>query len=196
MVSTARGTMFLALPAIFAVFSAIDASAAPRVTASTNEYAITGTKPSLTSASLRQALPTDGGQRFLGHTQWSIKYRFQTTPSASGCRVVSAHANVNIVHTLPQWKDRAGASPAAQAQWDHYSRALARHEQGHAAIAIKHAHRIETALNLIAGATCAEVNGAANQRAQHILAEVHRENAAYDRQTDHGRTQGATHPFR
>lgn len=76
--------------------------------------------------------------------------------------------------------------------WNKYYPALLKHENGHANIAIKGAEKIEnTLMSQPAGSSCDKVGEYADLQARKILESLPEKHRSYDRDTDHGKTQGA-----
>jgi predicted secreted Zn-dependent protease len=63
-----------------------------------------------------------------GSCAWHPTYSYTT--DADG-RVDSFPVECPYTITMPNWTDRHGASPEAQAEWDRWYAALERHERGH-----------------------------------------------------------------
>ncbi|WP_174293281.1 DUF922 domain-containing protein, partial [Sphingomonas bacterium] len=74
-----------------------------------------------------------------------------------------------------------------QAAWRRYAAALDEHEAGHVRYAWQHRGDV---LAAIRGATCATAEAAG----QAALADIVAHDLAYDRETQHGLTQGAVFP--
>lgn len=164
------------------------AAPSPRVAHATMRYyAVGGTTPAQIRARLNARAPAspDGfhGDAF---TRWS--FRWQWPASADGrCRVSEATVTLRIEVSFPRWTHPKRASAAVAAAWARYTRALARHEQGHVDYARA---RYAAVVRAIRGATCGTANAAAEQQ----LALIRRHDVAYDAATRHGATQGARFP--
>lgn len=130
------------------------------------------------------------GRRFHGYTEWFIKWRWRHRFEADGrCRITSVNVALTGSILLPRLQ---GGTSAQNAAFDRYLTALREHEDGHRRIAEEAARDIErTLLSLPEYSDCTQLNAAANARARARLdAHLERERA-YDRDTRHGRTQGA-----
>src|SRR5690606_30801084 len=83
---------------------------------------------------LRQALNaatpiTEQGKRFPGHTRWNVRWTFRWWREASGsCTITEVTTRLRTEVHLPELRR---ATPAQQAVFDRYLRALSRHEEGH-----------------------------------------------------------------
>lgn len=145
--------------------------------------------------SLRQSI-TDAspvrhhGRTFHGFTRWNVKWQFWWMELPGGqCRVDRTVTRVDAVITLPELR---GAPADAQQAFDRFVTALRQHEMGHYQFGLEAAHRIDQAIaSLPPQPSCTALQAAANQLGRRLLDEAIRAEIAYDRDTQHGRTQGA-----
>jgi predicted secreted Zn-dependent protease len=177
----------LALAAALAP-AALAASGGPRVAHATMRYyAVGGTTAAQIRASLNARAPAspDGfeGDAF---TLWNFRWSWPGDGSGS-CDLAKATVTLRIVVSFPRWTHPAGAPAALASDWERYTRALVRHEQGHVDYAVA---RDPFVLRAIRRATCSTADAAA--RAQLNLIRAH--DVAYDARTRHGATQGAHFP--
>ena len=80
---------------------------APSVTVRVEHYDIRGT----TASELRHQLDEKGiewtdGNTYDAYTRWYVRWRFNYIATPSGCAITSVRTSVEIVHTMPRWKDR------------------------------------------------------------------------------------------
>jgi predicted secreted Zn-dependent protease len=185
------GLQLLALALAAALAPAAAAAtppASPRVAHATMVYyAVGGATVAQIRARLDARAPAspDGfhGDAF---TRWSFRWRWPG--SANGrCRVSEATVTLHIEVSFPRWTHPKAASAAVAAAWARYTRALARHEQGHVEYAVAHYRAVVRAIR---GATCATANAAAQKQ----LDVIRRHDVSYDAATQHGATQGARFP--
>lgn len=130
------------------------------------------------------------GRRFHGYTDWHIKWNWRHRSEADGrCRITSVNVALTGSILLPRL---SGGTSVRQAAFDRYLTALREHEDGHRRIAQEAARDIERALLMLPEySDCRQLEAEANARARARLdAHLEREKA-YDRDTGHGRTQGA-----
>ena len=146
--------------------------------------------------SLRQALNDatpirQDGKIFHGHTRWTHDWSFRWWREANGrCRITSNTTRLDLVITLP---DLGSGSAAMRQRFQDFRSALHEHELGHARIARDTANRIDRAiLDLPEMASCTALEASANRIAREALADGEREQRRYDRDTDHGRRDGAS----
>ncbi len=145
--------------------------------------------------SLRQALNAAtpiavDDQRFHGYTRWNVRWAFRWWREASGrCTITEVTTRLRIEMQLPELRS---ATPAQQALFDRYLRALSRHEQGHAQFGRDAAHAIDRGIaNLPAAPDCATLDREANALGRRLIGEHVEREKQYDRDTGHGATQGA-----
>jgi len=141
-------------------------------------------------AALNRASPIrEGGRVFHGYTRWHIDWRYWWNASPSGCSITTVKTRVTVGMTLPALTH---ANDALTRRFDTYSRALRLHEQGHVSIAQKAARDIDAGIQrLPAMASCSQLEQAANRLGHARLEAARAEEQRYDRETGHGRTQGA-----
>jgi predicted secreted Zn-dependent protease len=145
--------------------------------------------------SLRQAINSaspirHNGKVFHGFTRWHVNWQFWWTVSPNGqCAIHHARTRVNGTITLPVLH---GAPAAASQAFEAYVTALRQHEMGHYRFGLDAAHHIDHAIgSLPPQASCALLEVTANRVGRRILDEAIQAEAEYDRDTQHGRTQGA-----
>jgi predicted secreted Zn-dependent protease len=137
------------------------------------------------------------------YTDWQIQWRYDYARSADGCGLVSLTVSLDVTLTFPRWTPPESAAPhrpsvpvgELQEQWRAYLAALEVHEQGHEKLAAQAADEIVTALSsLPLYPSCAELERAADEAGERILEHYRQLELEYDRETEHGATQGARFP--
>jgi hypothetical protein len=96
---------------------------------------------------------------------------------------LTVHLHANLLYRLPRWRGYAGASPAAQAEWDRMFAKLKAHEDRHLAIAIEEAEILAQDLVSHDISDIASMVTAANRRMQARQDDL-------DHDTDHGAKAG------
>ncbi len=161
------------------------------VTASTHFYEVEGADLLSLLASLGQRGPRDGSEVWAARTAWVLRWSYQPV-SGSGCRVDAARVDLDLTYTYPRWNAPTSAMPALVAAWDGYLAQVALHEDGHREIAEGAASDLVRVLEALPSqATCVALAGTARMAAGDLLARHAQAQAAYDRDTEHGMTQGA-----
>ena len=151
--------------------------------AETAYYAVSGRDRGELMVSLSLKAPADGNVRQRGSTRWDIHWTVDRR-SDDVCDLATASVTRRLTVVLPHWDPDRNTDPGLVADWERYVRALADHERGHVALLIAGADRIPPAIR---AATCSTADAVG----QATLDEVRAANAAYDRDTNHGRNQGA-----
>jgi predicted secreted Zn-dependent protease len=127
------------------------------------------------------------------YTTWETDWRYLLQEDIESCAITSGEASLASSITYPRWDPPADADPRAVAEWRRFMDSLTAHELGHVTIALQGADAIDEVLDSgLAAPTCDEVERAANRAALRLHQRFERLNAGYDRETDHGRTQGST----
>lgn len=145
--------------------------------------------------SLRQALSQastirQNEQVYHAYTRWGVTWNYWWQEAHDGrCRLTLSRTRLSAHVTLP----RLGGGDARQRQrFAHYLQALREHELGHYRIGQAAAAAIDAALLATPEyPSCTEMQAQANQRANAILQQHIERERSFDRDTGHGRTQGA-----
>ncbi len=136
-----------------------------------------------------------GGGRFDGYTRWYVSWRYAFRSGNSQCAIDRVTTDVKVTTTLPRWADEARADGALRDQWRRYLAALTQHEDGHAQNGLGAARDIDAAIaRLPAESNCDAMSARANAAGQAILRQYNQRDLDYDRDTGHGRSQGAVFP--
>ena len=132
-------------------------------------------------------------QVFHGETEWTLIPNFRWQWVAGKCRVKDVLVQLNGTYTLPKLlKDLPHTSKTRQ-RFDSYYQALLAHEKGHQDLWLKAGEEIEhLLLNFPPYTSCSEMNDAVKSRIAVIIGRYQQLNRDYDKQTGHGRTQGAS----
>ena len=159
-------------------------------------YDISGSTP----ADLRREMNAKGpqgagGKRFDGYTRWHVSWRYQYNNAAGGCAIASVTTSAKVPITLPRWTNEGGAGDSTRQQWARYLAALEKHEQGHRRNGINAANEVDRAIAAVPpAANCDALGASANALGMRILQKYNQRDLDYDRDTNHGVTQGARYP--
>jgi predicted secreted Zn-dependent protease len=143
-------------------------------------------------AQLTEASPIrEHGRKFHGHTKWNVRWRFDWDQFNDGfCRITGVSTTLQTVITLPKL---TSASEQQSLRFDRYMQALREHELGHHRIGKEAAHAIDAALHEVRAArNCDALKSVAHAAARRTLDYFVDKNQQYDRETEHGRRQGAS----
>lgn len=169
--ATQPGTAFAGIPGVTIVYYPVDGADAQAV---------------------RRAIdvirPTDAhdGTRVDALSEWDVRWSWPRRPRG-GCNLRAARLRYRATVRMPQLAPTARLTVAEQIDWDRYIAALARHEAGHVRYSYDHRGDI---LAAIRRATCPT----ADRAARAALAKLDAYHIAYDRETGHGASQGASFP--
>ncbi len=134
-------------------------------------------------------------ERVDAYTDGQIKWRYDYAQSADGCKLKSLTVSLDVTLIFPRWTPPEGVSPQLQEQWRAYLAALEAHEQGHEKLAMQAAEEIAAALSSLRPyPSCAELEQAADEAGERVLQHYRQLELEYDRETEHGATQGARFP--
>jgi predicted secreted Zn-dependent protease len=150
-------------------------------------YDVGGTTAAQIRARLNARAPkSPDGFRGDAFTRWQFRWSWPGYGGAN-CQLSKAVVTLRVVVSFPRWTHPKVASAAVAADWARYSRALARHEQGHVDYAVTHQQSVVRAVKR---ASC----GSADAAARTQLNLIRKHDVAYDLATQHGATQGARFP--
>jgi predicted secreted Zn-dependent protease len=131
--------------------------------------------------------------RWAAYSRWHTSWNFtaQRAEDGSACTVMAGDATVEVSLTLPDWRKPARVEPAVEARWQAFVERLRVHELGHVTIALQGADAIEGRLDAgFRAASCKRVGQQADAAARRIFERYARATRRYDRQTEHGLSQG------
>ena len=140
---------------------------------------------------LNEASPfRPGHEVFHSATAWTLDWKVRPAPTADGrCRSAEVRIELRGEMVLPRL---LGGSQAQKERFESYLVRLREHELGHFEIGREAARQLEKKLYGLAPArSCSELHSAARQEGARLLPKYEAMGDAYDRQTQHGRTQGA-----
>ena len=160
----------------------------------TSYYYIDGPSATVLAAQLDQNGPVESdGKHYAGRTRWDIQWKFRHEQQGTSCYMKDAAVAVGIAQTLPKWRGEDKGAAGLKVLWSKFLGALQRHEDGHKEHGLKAARQIEAAVLAIKPAgNCEDLEAAANASAQAVVVKYQALDEEYDRNTDHGRNQGAT----
>ena len=142
---------------------------------------------------LRKRSPVSrANQIFHGGTEWTLVPHFRWKKDRYLCRIKDVHVKLNGTYTLPRLYNRVSASESTKVRFAAYYDALMDHEKGHQALWYKAGEEIERTLNNFEPHfSCDELARQAKLRIAEIIKTYQQLNRDYDKQTGHGKTQGA-----
>ena len=141
-------------------------------------------------ASMRAEIDARAPKGYHGLASWQVRYNYRWNPTSDGqCSVTAVVPEFAGEILMPRWVPGPAVSADQRARWERYSAALKLHEDGHVA----HGKQLASALAQISGlrADCGSIAAAVKARADALIRRYSGADAEYDRQTNHGETQGA-----
>ncbi len=132
------------------------------------------------------SLVDDSGYAGFALTSWYVSWNWPGY-GTENCDLSKAYTGLDITITMPRWRAPADANPQLVEKWNRFISALAFHEQQHVENVYTYYPLV---LPAIQNATCLS----ADQAAQDVLNQLRQADFAYDQETGHGLTEGATFP--
>lgn len=175
------------ISALMILLAATPARAAVTETVRQAPYLVTASTEEEARAAINEKRP---GQ-YDALTKWWIEWRFERNWANGACAITHVHTTLTVTFVEPRLETNV---PALRKSFDDYMSKLRTHEQGHAELARATAQQIDTKLLGLAAASCEEVSRQANEMGHALIRAGNLEQAAYDKRTDHGATQGARWP--
>lgn len=169
----------------------INANAAPIATVKESYYSINGMTAQELRAQMRKLGPTENYSPYDAYTKYYVKWRYHLSQSSGGCRLTNIRVTVDTTYTFPRWENYNSGSARLQANWNHYFTKLRAHERAHGAHGTNAANEIDAMLSrLPVMADCDELSRKADSQAYTILGKYQRADGEYDRDTNHGISEG------
>ena len=165
------------------------ARAEPKITVAEEFYDISGaTLADLRAMMLKEGPKTTKGKRFNAMTRWTLRWEAEYKTVEGTCRFDGLVVSLGITYHLPRLQ-YGGAQMVA---FERFYNALRTHELGHGDISREGAGVLEREmLQLPPQVECAALTQEAKQLYTTRRAAIRLLHAAYDKDSDHGRTQGA-----
>jgi predicted secreted Zn-dependent protease len=128
-------------------------------------------------------------------TNWSLSWSMRYNRSGDGCALASARIDLAVTEVLPELTQPDGLDPDVAARWQSFIGGLRTHEDGHVQRERSGAADLKTAfLQVEPQATCSALGAQLNRLGEDAINRMKLADAAWDRETGHGRLQGATFP--
>jgi predicted secreted Zn-dependent protease len=115
-------------------------------------------------------------------------------PTASGCVAWVPDVEVRIHYTMPHLVPAPGATPDDVREWRTFLAALWRHEEGHAARALRKGIETRDSLNWIRAPTCAELRVRLTAARDAVSSKYQALDDAYDARTRNANDRGVLLP--
>ena len=135
------------------------------------------------------------GRRMQGNTEWRIQTSYHWRIDENRCVLEQFNATLKVDMTLPHWVQPKRSSPQLVQQWERYSAALRKHENGHLEIGEDAQQEMLTrAKSLGSAADCQILAQQIDDLVAAVIDAHHKLEVDYDDKTNHGETQGAHFP--
>jgi predicted secreted Zn-dependent protease len=155
-------------------------------------YNVSGDTVAEINTQIRQCRPS-AASPYAAVTRYALGYRYTSTRQAGGtCRLTGVAVGLHVGVVLPSWTPGLNPAGGLADQWATYIAALALHEQGHVDRYRAAARNLVDQLAALTDLECASVSSTVSATVLSFNVGVSREQDAYDAETGHGRTQGAT----
>ena len=184
---------------VFALALVLNNSAVMRVpvtqteTLDVNYYEVTGLSPEHLILSFRSR----PNPAVMATTRAGVSTRYDFAFGNGECRLMQVELMLDIDITYPRWREEENGSDEMREEWSRFIAAVEVHEQGHVDRFREAAARLSDRLASIPPASsCQTIRRAVAEEKNRFDHEVGVIQAAYERQTGFGRTQGARLRFR
>ncbi len=163
---------------------------------------ITYTVSGKTSAELTQSLNSNSLQdphevtgRYYARTDWFINAHWNTKPTLAGCELDRADIGLVMTMTLPALVSTKNLAVGVFDQWDGFVQHTIQHESGHVTLSLQGAREYQRQVgNVLAARNCDMLDTQLKNLFDTNYKAIDRANTDYDKQTQHGLTQGAVFP--
>jgi predicted secreted Zn-dependent protease len=166
-----------------------------QVSRATTYYDVVGANERQLLDRMNRNGPREDGQEWSASVDWGATWTFPHVDLGGRCVAGPVTVNLSVTTTLPRWRAPASAPRRLVDRWNRFVSGLQNHEAGHETIALQAGPDI---LNALSGLglylSCADLDSAADAAGRAVVARYSDLQAAYDRDTGHGATQGAVFP--
>lgn len=155
-------------------------------------YEVSGATAAEILAGMRAGSRIVDGDTAFAWTETRTDYTTVTVRRDGVCRVEDLSVRLRLEVTLPEWTDAPAASHDLRQRWNRYIRALRIHEDGHVRRARQGGRMLMEALAGLEAPDCERLNDLVRREAERMMGRIRDLQRDYDRDTGHGRTQGAS----
>ena len=162
------------------------------VTVIVDTYPVTQHEPDAMMAEIRREAAAKG-LPMIAKTRWRVRWRYELDArEGGGCDANEPRSTLQVTYILPDFQPETEPPAEVRANWDRFERDLRIHEYGHGLIGLQAKRAIDAAMRAQGQSDtgdCDALGETLNTRLYAIIAQ--KRDAAYDRLTRNGRTQGA-----
>jgi len=127
-------------------------------------------------------------KKFHGHTNTYIKWRFWWSEKQGYCRMNRVEVDLEVTFTMPKITN---VNIEVFEVWSAWYPNLENHENGHKAIGMEVARKIETGLRRLRSRSCSDIEAKANEYGDNMIKRMREMHQMNDAKTNHGETEGA-----
>lgn len=161
----------------------------------TNYYKVYGATTRDVRESINRFKPWKERRSMDAQTDWTVRVKASVGEAGGVGRLQSFETEATITITMPTWSPPPVATEGLTNRWQRYFTALLRHENGHAAHALKAAAEVRRRVTAIREPLPGqELSRKISDTVNAVLKEYREKDEEYDRQTRHGVEQGAHFP--
>lgn len=167
--------------ALLAITNAYNVQAAPKVTFTYENYAISGNNIDEIKRSVSENAPkNDNSYSFSPFTKYEISWDYKFEKSSNSCKIASVKTEIAITHHFPELAKDKVLNSNTKDKWSEYFKSLKLHENGHANIGIEASNKIEESIaKLEPNQSCSRLSFEANKLARKIINLYHKRNFGY-----------------
>ncbi len=150
-----------------------------------SNYAVFGS----TEQEIRESINQNRNSDYDAFTSWDLTWGY------ADCNGNGLVITLDVDYRLPEWQEPDDADPSVAEAWYTYTKALYCHESGHSEFGIKAALDSYEELSTIkTNGDCSLLKAEASERFNAVIDHYVEIEIQYDKDTNHGATQGAVFP--
>lgn len=174
----------LCLLALCAVGWSMPVQAEVKTSLKTKYYNVSGRTPETLVKSIFKSAPALAqGKRALGSARLKFDWDIDAEQTNYKCQVNDLEVSLEILVTLPRWRNEKGADPQLRAFWRSFYGFVEKHENRHVTIAKQHATQLERMFNRVPAAdNCKLLTARLAAGAKRILTNHNRKQTKFDAQ--------------
>ena len=172
------------------VFASITANSEVIINTEYEYYAVSSRSKDDFLYNINKATPIKGeGVHYHGSASYDIEWRYWWHTVNGLCRIRDVKVSADIVITLPDLKS---SDKEVLEIWEVWYPKLVNHENNHKHLAIEYVGRIEEEIYKLPGyRSCRALQKRVDYIGKTNLQKLDKENKSYDKNTQHGETEGA-----
>jgi predicted secreted Zn-dependent protease len=158
-------------------------------------YLVSGCSANDIWGSIVRNMPLEAGNGFAGITDSHQDVAYTATSASNSCTVKSATITLKSTIFVPELANSNGMDQALLAKWNAFVAGIQKHEPGHVDISLNGAKELQRTIEALApAATCQALQTSMLAAQDRVAASVNAKNLSYDKDTNHGYTQGPMFP--